>query len=263
MKRVFVMLTVLSVLLCACGFHPGAAPGAEPVETNGVNVTIPTGDLSADTEEFQSVSWESSYYGDGKLKITVSSAKAVTNMAGMDKSCFLDESDVAVYHGEWYEEYRKDWRTYIDRYQTVYHGGECVDGNGNFLDGIQMVVVDVTVNNVDATNRYQDSSGNWVSKTDNPYEFSVRSLGQLLDLDQVIDAGAELYGGWTVAYYSGKSADHPDEFEARPGESVSFQIGFLLGNHEDGSPVDLEKLMFSIGDSLRYMHFDLKLREAS
>lgn len=263
MKRVLVMLTVFSVLLCACRFHPKEMSEIDPAETYGTKATIPTGDLSADTDEFQSVSWEESYHGDGKLKITVSSAKVVSNMAGMDKSCFLDESDVVVYHGEWYEDFLKDWRTYMDRYQTIYHGGECVDGNGNFLDGIQMVVVDVTVENVDATNRHLDSDGNWVSKTDNLYEFSVTFLGQLLDLDQVIDAETQIYNGWSIDYFSGKSTDYPNGFEVRPEESVSFQIGFLLGNHEDGSPIDLEKLVFSRSDSLQYMHFALKLKEMS
>ena len=50
-------------------------------------------------------------------------------------------------------------------------------------------------------------------------------------------------------------------FEVEPGETVSFQLGFLIGNNEDGSDIDLSELVISRSATLDYMWFELKLKE--
>ncbi len=196
------------------------------------------------------------------LQITISSAWVITGMDGIDPNGFMDGTVVYIYHGEWYEEYLKDRLTYIDRYITEYPCFDFCDELGNFVDGIKMILLDVTVENLDATNRYQEADGSWSSRLENPYVFNVQFIGKLLDLNQK-DKSSQTYGYYLPNYYSahGSCSEMSSGFEVLPGQAVSFQLGFLIGNNEDGSSIDLSKLAIGRSASLDYMWFELKIKE--
>lgn len=268
MKHIQYMLFALILLILSGCTHNQYEDGttvqqevvaAEDQQTDG---TIPTGDLSSDTDFFEPVTWKESYYGDGMLQITISSARVVTAMDDIDLNGFMDETSVCIYHGEWYEEYLKDWRTHKDQYMTVYQCFDFCDDSGNFVDGIKMVLLDVTVENLDATNRYQEEDGSWISRLGNPYVFNVQFIGKLLDLNQNNES-SQTYGYYEPNYYSEYNScpEMSSGFEVAPGETVSFQLGFLIGNNEDGSDIDLSKLAISRSATLDYMWFELKLKE--
>lgn len=271
MKHIhFVLITLLFFSLTACGTRTKENAEEQIFENSGSMeahetqefVTIPTGDLSSTTEQFVPVSWEESYYGDGTLKITISSARVLTGIAEIDEKGFFDDTSAIIYHGEWYEDYCRDWRAYEEKYMTVYRHDNFCDDNGNFVDGIRLILLDVTVENLDATNRYQEADGSWASRLGNIYVFNVQFIGKLLDLNQK-DETSPIYRYYEANYYSGLNTcpEMSSGFQVRPGENVSFQLGFLIGNNEDGSTIDLSGLALSRSASLDYMWFALKLRE--
>lgn len=260
MRYIQLVLTIcLLFLLAACGVEGEERIKAQEQQKNA---TIPTGNLSSTTDQFAPVTWEESYYGDGMLKITISSARVVTEMAEIEETGFFEDATAIVYHGEWYEAYRADPRAYEDAYMTVYQCDNFCDDNETFVDGIRMILLDVTVENLDATNRYQEADGSWVSRLENMYVFNVQFVGKLLDLNQKEET-SDLYRYYEANYYSGMGTcpEMPAGFEVRPGETVSFQLGFLIGNREDGSVIDLSGLAISRSASLDYMWFALKLQE--
>lgn len=268
MKHIQYILFVLILLMlsgCTHNQHEGSAmvqQGEVAAEGQQTDATIPTGNLSSDTDSFEPVTWKESYYGDGMLQITISSARVVTAMSGIDQDGFMDDTSVYIYHGEWYEEYLKDCRTYIDQYMTVYQCFDFCDDSGNFVDGIKMILLDVTVENLDATNKNQAEDGSWSSRLGNPYVFNVQFIGKLLDLNRKNES-SQTYNYFLPNYYSEYKScpEMSSGFEVAPGETVSFQLGFLVGNNEDGSDIDLSKLAISRSATLDYMWFELKLKE--
>ena len=271
MKHIYlILITLLLFSLTACGMSTKGNAG-EQISENSCdmeaqegqeNATIPTGNLSSTTEQFVPVTWEESYYGDGTLKITISSARVVTGIAEIDEKGFFDDASAIIYHEEWYDDYCRDWRAYEEKYMTVYGYGDFCDDNGNFADGIRMILLDVTVENLDASNRYQEADGSWVSRLGNLYVFNVQFIGKLLDLNQK-DETSQIYRYYEANYYSGLNTcpEMSGGFEVRPGENISFQLGFLIGNNEDGSAIDLSGLAISRSATLDYMWFELKLQE--
>lgn len=269
------VIKIIALVLCSVFIFVGCAvnipvkkatnTGSEndiALEETQTEATIPTGNLSSETDHFEPVTWQESYYGDGMLQITITSARVVKDTEEINLNGFMDDTSVIIYHGEWYDEYCKDWRTYADQYMTVYQRYDFCDDSGNFVDGVSMVLLDVTVENLDATNRYQAEDGSWTSRLGNPYVFNVQFIGKLLDLNQKNES-SQTYNYYLPNYYSEYNScpEMSSGFEVAPGERVSFQLGFLVGNNEDGSEIDLSKLAISRSATLDYMWFELKLKE--
>lgn len=268
MKHIrYLLLALIIIMLAGCSHNPNeetamVQSGDVTAEEQQTDATIPTGNLSSETDHFEPVTWQESYYGDGMLQITITSARVVKDTGEINLNGFMDDTSVIIYHGEWYDEYCKDWRTYADQYMTVYQRYDFYDDSGKFVDGVSMILLDVIVENLDATNRYQAEDGSWTSRLGNPYVFNVQFIGKLLDLNQKNES-SQTYNYYLPNYYSEYNScpEMSSGFEVAPGERVSFQLGFLVGNNEDGSEIDLSKLAISRSATLDYMWFELKLKE--
>lgn len=204
-------------------------------------------ETKTDEEQVAPITWEATASGDGMLKYTITGVHITTNSQNIEDTCFLAESSVYVGNMDSYAEYC---------YPTF------IGTDGEFINGIYMVLLDVTVNNPDgATNRYQDANGKWINHYDNPYIFSAVGIGKLLDLGEILDVETQRCMSYRVAYFSNKNscAEREDGFELRSGESISFQIGYLIGSRGDGSPVDCSDLVFGLSNSLKLFWEDLHL----
>lgn len=93
--------------------------------------------------------------------------------------------------------------------------------NDALVSGARLVLLDIEVLNVDADNagRYEE-----------PYVFRADSIVTLADRSD--KAGAGGYAYIDAGYFSllGGCAEHDMAYELKPGESVAFTLGFLVGS---------------------------------
>lgn len=78
----------------------------------------------------------------------------------------------------------KNWQVktgkYGSKYETVYHFPEYVEEDGQFLDGVYMIALDITVENQKATNEYINGDGEKEVRYGNPYIFKTDSFPYLM-----------------------------------------------------------------------------------
>ena len=122
---------------------------------------------------------------------------------------------------------------------TMYHYPECVDEKGDLVEGANLIVLDITVTSQDAVNfRTNKATGVQTRRyADNPFLFRADEIAYLVDLaeETTID-----YTYYDAVYFSqmGYFDEHEMAYEVLPNDSISFRIGYLIGNRPDGSPID-------------------------
>lgn len=144
---------------------------------------------------------------------------------------------------------------------TMYHYPECTDEKGDLVEGANLIILDITVTSQDAVNfRTNKATGVQARRyADNPFLFRADEIAYLVDLaeDATID-----YTYYDAVYFSqmGFFEEHEMAYEVLPNDSISFRIGYLVGNRPDGSPMDPSDLVITTNWGKAEKEFyDLKL----
>lgn len=170
---------------------------------------------------------------EGELLCTVTNAQAVTREQdyALTADCFTRDALLAINHA--------------DGSETAYRYPDFIGTDGSYVEGGYLILVDMTVTSRDAvsyTTEDLDENGNPLGLYEDPYIFRADSFFTLADLSEVKDGPYYWYSD--VEYFSarGQRTEHSMAYRLEPGESISFTLGFLLGNKLDASPRDLTQL---------------------
>lgn len=129
---------------------------------------------------------------------------------------------------------------------TMYRYPDCVDEFGELVGGGNLVILDVTVTSQDAVNFITDPETGVQNRryTDNPFLFRADEIGYLVDITEQSEAG---YTYYDAVFFSemGRFDEHPMAYEVLPGESISFRIGYLVGNRKDGSAMNFSDVVLT------------------
>ena len=172
------------------------------------------------------------YYPDratGKLLCTVTNARVVT-----------EESECPPY--DWFVAYKLT--AVIDGKEVYYRYPDFFVEGGAFDRGCRIILVDVTLENVDAMGLPKDQGGSFNS----PYAFYasfVCSMGNKSilipapdDLPSMYLQNGPMCFSQANQYTEGEYTD-PCAIEILPGETVTYTLGFPVHTKSDGSPQDL------------------------
>jgi len=180
----------------------------------------------------------------GKLELSISNPRVVTQRDDMPGGDFD-----SAYAGIWNDGEVTEYVCYSPRFPSF------VFEDGSFVEGAKLIVMDVTVTNIDAKMRTQkdaDAEGKGGGLYTDPYIFRVGSLLSFTDTAKATDM-ISVFGGVSsdgnypqlnATYFSllNNCEEHPFAFRVAPGESISFSIGIVMGNNEDGSERDLSTI---------------------
>lgn len=260
MKRIYcAILAFLLMILTACGRNtePLSATGSETSSdiTQETKAELSENN-SVEQEPFEPICWEDTHLEKGTLKYTVNNIWVANGISGLDENCFPEyDANATIFHPEWEESFLKDPVAYQDQFMTVYSPPELWDSTGAFVEGIRMVMLDVTVENSEATNQYLDNNGNLTSRYDDPYVFTATALGVILDIDRHMEKMPDAYWSYSISYFSelGKRPENPFAYRIEPGQSITFQVGYLLGNYPDGERADVSNLILSMSSTDRVL----------
>lgn len=260
MRRIYcAILAFLLIVLAACGRN------TEPVPDTGLETSS---DITLETEvefsennlveqeTFDPICWEDTHLENGTLKYTVNNIWIANGISGLDEGCFPEyDANATIYHPEWEESFLKDPVAYQNRFMSVYSPPELWDSTGAFVEGIRMVMLDITVENLDATNQLLDNSGNLTSRYGDPYVFNATAVGVLLDMGRHMENMPDAYWRYSISYFSelGKRPENAFAYRIEQGQSITFQVGFLLGNYPDGERADVSNLVLSMGSTDRVL----------
>lgn len=141
----------------------------------------------------------------GELKVTVTSAMLVSDASKLPSKEFF------------FEQY-----------------GHYVSHDGLLIEGGYLIVLEVDVESLNAEVKLDLDN-------DNPHLFRADSLFTLVDISE---KQKENYVYQYMDYYSlmNSTNTHPFAFELEPGDTISFEIGFFIGNKKDGSRRALSNL---------------------
>ena len=245
MKQSFKFLAfTLAVSLCltACSLLPSKEP--EPyvvVEPTNPQAAENTQNSAANTTEQvrKPISWEHNLLF-GKLIYTVDDVKVIDNLADVGEGEFGEHSEICILDPAYKELASNNQKEYGAKYETVYQYPEYVGPDGQFMDGVYMIALDITVKNQDAANEYVNKDGKPEARYGNPYLFKTDSFLYLMD--PKIDGMRKSPGFFSLA---GKRPEHPLAYELKPGETISFRIGFMLYTPYDSQEIDFSDLVVS------------------
>lgn len=202
---------------------------------NSSEIEVPKVEISSSQEEEKKLSWIFDLDiigGSGSLKYTISNIRSISSIDELNKNGFLPgESSVFAYGKDVVDEYG-------NHSQTVYMYPEFISESGKFIEPITLLLMDVQIDSINANNggRYDD-----------PYIFSARNIASLLDPNRIYEGSPMRYD---AKYYSDMNSCEESAwaFKLDPQESTSLQIGFLVGNNSDGTPVNMSGLYLGNGD---------------
>lgn len=180
----------------------------------------------------------------GKLELSISNPRVVTHRDDIPGGDFSEAIAAIWANGE-----VKEYVCYSQRFPSF------VLEDGSFVEGAQLVVLDVTLTNIDAKMRTQkdaDAKGKGGGEYTDPYIFRVGSLLGFTDTAKTTDT-ISVFGGVSsdgnypqlnATYFSllNNCEEHPFAFRVEPGETITFSIGIVVGNNEDGSERDLSTI---------------------
>lgn len=168
--------------------------------------------------EVTTFDWTWHYLESGKLVVTVNDVWVITHEDGIPEEGGVYPFDTNLYMGEGWTEY--------------YGHPDYIQEDGAFLEGVFMILANVTVENQDAKCRLEEGD---ILNTD-PYLFKIWNILKLTELD--------LPRYWNANYFSlyNPDAQHSMGFHLEPGETVTFTVGYLVGDKWDGSTRDLSEL---------------------
>ena len=205
---------------------------AEPEEEFQEIVISSEEEIVAPVDLPEGISWHAPGIEVGTLYYTITRTSILQNVNNTGIGGIRESAIVGVYDTE--------------GNLIMYHYPECVDENGDLVEGANLVVMDITVTSQDAVNfRTNKATGVQTRRyADNPFLFRADEIAYLVDLaeEPTID-----YTYYDAVYFSqmGFFDEHEMAYEVLPNDSVSFRIGYLIGNRPDGSPVELSDLVIT------------------
>ena len=180
----------------------------------------------------------------GKLELSISNPRVVTHRNDIPGGDFN-----SAYAGIWEDGKVTEYVCYSQRFPSF------VLEDGSFVEGAQLVILDVTVTNIDAKMRTQkdaDAEGKGGGEYTDPYVFRIGSLLSFTDTEKTTES-ISVFGGvnsggdypqLNATYFSllNNCEEHPFAFRVEPGETITFSIGIVVGNNQDGSERDLSTM---------------------
>lgn len=207
------------------------------------NITIPfevateSGTMSTSLSEVPTLSFDTKYYGgEGYLHIVVENPRIVKSTDQLNLDGFsTNESYVAIFSKNIIDEFNNH------AIEELFYPNFIAE-NGDFVVPVSMVLADVIIENVGA-----DNGGRY----DDPYVFNASIVGSIIDPDGNILDNDDPRLSYGISYYSkmGTCEESYLAFRLEPGETITFQAGWLIGNKMDGTTIDFSD--FRLGnDSL-------------
>lgn len=163
--------------------------------------------------------------GEGTLEYTINRVKLVSDLTdvGLTAEEVLESAEtVSIYGGEIVEDYAM--------------AEDVIAADGTLSENIRFLLVDLTVKNIDA----HTSVDRWVNGPAE-HEYIFRADGIYLEDTKVYDGNEGVSFGMTdtgcsqCSWFSDRNGRSESwaAIEILPGESVTYQLGFLVGNAED------------------------------
>lgn len=173
-------------------------------------------------EPFQVMSYDykGNMFAAGNLVVTVLDAWVVDHIDEMP-------AEGGMYPYDWNLNMGEGWTVYYDDLEDF------VQEDGSFEEGVFLVMVKTTVENMDASVYIPENDQ---FKYQDPYMFRLQNMIVLSELD--------INRKWTASYSSlyESHPDHPMAIHLGPGEAVELTVGFWVGDNWDGSTRDLSNL---------------------
>lgn len=227
------LMVVLALLVVMTGYAvwetviaPKSVSTAPVIKTHGetdeaANVDLPDG-----------ISWKAPGIEVGTLHYTITRVSVLTNVFNTGIGSIRESATMGIYDSE--------------GNLTLYHYPECIDEYGELVEGGNLIVLDITVTSQDAVNFVTNKSTGVQSRRypDNPFLFRADEIAYLVDITEDAENGYTFYDAvfFTQMGYFG---EHEMAYEVLPGESISFRIGYLLGNRPDGTPLNPADLVMT------------------
>ncbi len=243
MKRQIVYMSILILLLSF--LLSGCHADSPPVETAPVDDSI-RNETAIMPNHVIRIGDSYKYYPDyasGHFLCTVTDARVVTQESECPPLDMIDTG--------WL------WAT-EDGERVLFEKAEWFTEGGAFDRGCRMVLVDLTVTNVDAIANLDDGTFTTNGYFLDPYAFHAYAVGSMVDLTLTFDYGMQ-YVDYKHDYFSLLGQYSEDNLETLgaehyairilPGETVSYTLGYPVDANEDGSPKDLSDVMFCTGSN--------------
>lgn len=184
----------------------------------------------------------------GKMSFIISNPRGINHSSDMPGGDFSSAVASVWNNGE-----VKEYVCYSKRFPSF------IQENGSFVDGVQLIAVDITVTNIDAvalTQNDVDAKGKGGGDYTDPYVFRIDSLLGFTDTGASTGAmsvvGGDYSSGnlplWSPCYFSALNSctEHPFAFRLEHGETVTYTVGIVIGNNKDGSARDLSTIAVRI-----------------
>lgn len=248
LKAFIILLIVLAIFIGMTGYAiwetviaPNSSEKTPEVKTHNeveeaVQVELPEG-----------VSWQAPGIEVGTLHYTITRASVLNNMNSISAGRIRESAIVRVYDYE--------------GNHIMYHYPECVDAEGNLVTGAALVILDITVTSQDAVNFITNPVTGVQSRRypDNPFLFRADEIAYLVDIAETTDGD---YTYYDAIYFDqmGTYEEHEMAYELLANDTISFRIGYLVGNRADGTPISPADLVITTNWGTAEKEFyDLKL----
>lgn len=232
-KPFAVVMVVLVVLVLMTGyalwetFFQSNDPGVPQIREEGES-----SDELIDVELPEGLSWHAPGIEVGVLHYTVTRTNVLHNVGNAGLGSFREGAIMNIYDAA--------------GQPTMYYYPDCIDDTGALVEGGNLVIMDVTVTSQDAVNFITDPETGVQSRryADNPFLFRADEICYLVDIAQMTDQD---YTYYDAVFFSemGRFSEHPMAYEVLPGESISFRIGFLVGNRKDGTDMAFSDMVLT------------------
>lgn len=227
------LMAVLALLLVMTGYaiwETVIAPRMEPMAPQVKHETQT--DVHVEVDLPDGISWEAPGIEVGTLYYTITRASVLENISIASMGGIRENAIMCIYDAE--------------GNQTMYYYPECADDEGNLVPGGKFVVLDITVTSQDAVNFITDPATGVQSRryADNPFLFRADEIAYLVDITEAAEEG---YTYYDAVFFNemGYFEEHEMAYEVLPGDSISFRIGYLVGNRPDGTPINPSDLVMT------------------
>lgn len=241
------ILSVLSVLLSGCDKEGGTVLAPEP-DPEKAGFSANYGSLQ-EIEVGTPFTYINSRRFTGTMECTVTDVRVVTE----ESQCPPEEwffSSLSVINME------TGWSEGVERNEWFTEGGA-------FDQGCRILVVDVTLKNIDAEGLPDDAGG----ISDDPTAFEMTYIMNMVDTGIVLNGSGDYptYQGYSEMGFSQLNQFIPDEYvdswdpfihwdsnavQLPKGETVSFSLCYPIYQNNDGSPKDFSKLAIIANESI-------------
>lgn len=232
-KPFVVLMAVLMALLLMTGyavwetFFSDASSSGPQIKTEGespeelVDVSLPDG-----------LSWKAPGIEVGVLHYTVTRTNVLKNTHNAGLGSFREGAIMNIYGA--------------DGEPIMYRYPDCEDESGALVEGGNLVIMDITVTSQDAVNFITDPETGEQNRRypDNPFLFRADEIAYLVDITEETQGDYTYYDAVFFSHM-GMYEEHPMAYEVLPGESISFRIGFLVGNRKDGRDMDFSNVVLT------------------